>query len=160
MSKKYWIALCGAAAISVIGSGCVQRTLTVRSDPDGALVYLNDQEIGRTPLTRNFTWYGVYDVEIHKPGYQSLKTTAAVIAPWWQWVPFDFLAEFFPLTDHHELTFTLRPPNEREEEADLLIKRGEQLGSELESSRKPATEPATRPHGHKKHPEAAPTTRK
>ena len=31
------------------GAGCVQRKLTVRTDPPGALVFLNDQEIGRSP---------------------------------------------------------------------------------------------------------------
>src|ERR1700689_2659659 len=80
-SRARRLALFGIVILSALGGGCVQRTLTVRSDPDGALVYLNDQEIGRTPLARYFTWYGVYDVELHKEGYQSIKTTAAVIAP-------------------------------------------------------------------------------
>ncbi|HET6248438.1 MAG TPA: PEGA domain-containing protein [Tepidisphaeraceae bacterium] len=161
MAKKYWSMLWIAAAIWAAGSGCVQRTLTVCSDPPGALVYLNDQEIGRTPLTRIFIWYGVYDVELRKTGYQSIKTTAAVIAPWWQFPPFDFFAELFPVTDHHEMSFTMRPPNERVDEPELLIKRGEQLGSELESTRKTTTQPATKPHehGHKKPPTTKPVTK-
>ena len=28
--------------------------MTIHSNPEGALVYLNDQELGRTPLTRDF----------------------------------------------------------------------------------------------------------
>ena len=46
------IAFALAAAVSLPGlTGCVQRTITVNSDPQGALVYLNDIEIGRTPVT-------------------------------------------------------------------------------------------------------------
>jgi hypothetical protein len=145
MSNKPWMFLLWIATTTLVGAGCVQRTLTVQTDPPGALVYLNDQEVGRTPFTRNFIWYGTYDVEIRKEGYASIKTTAMVWAPWWQWVPFDLLAEPLPLTDHHELNYTLQPPNERDIEPDLMIKRGIALGEELESSRKP---PTTKPAAH------------
>ena len=96
-------------AILLICTGCeVQRSLTVQSNPAGALVYLNDQEVGRTPVTRDFKWYGTYDVEVRADGYETLRTKAKVWAPWWQWVPFDLAAAFIPgLEDHHELQFTL-----------------------------------------------------
>src|SRR5262245_4912187 len=82
-------------------AGCgVKRTLTVNSNPPGALVYLNGTEIGRTPVTREFTWYGTYGVELRKDGYDTLKTHGDVIAPWWQWVPFDFFAELLPFRPH------------------------------------------------------------
>jgi hypothetical protein len=146
------------------GAGCVQRTLTVRTDPPGALVFLNDQEIGRSPVTRNFLWYGVYDVEIRLEGYQSIKGTAPVIAPWWQWVPFDFFAEAFAVTDHHDLYFALRRPNDRLEEPELIVKRAEDLRRQLRSSQRPTSLPtkpkhpaATRPHSR---PATQPATRK
>src|ERR1700722_16494181 len=103
MSVKVFAAI--AVLLSAGAGGCVQRTVTVRTDPPGALVYLNDQEIGRSPVTRDFKWYGVYDVEIRLGGYESIKTTSgnSMIAPWWQWMPFDLLAEVFPVTDHHEM---------------------------------------------------------
>jgi len=41
----------------------------------------------------DFTWYGRYDVEIRKDGYDTLKTPQMVKAPWWGWVPFDLFAE-------------------------------------------------------------------
>jgi hypothetical protein len=145
----------------LVASGCVQRTLTVQTDPPGALVSLNDQEIGRTPVTRNFTWYGVYDVEVRMAGYQSIKTTSPVIAPWWQWIPMDFFAEFLPLTDHHDLMFTLHPPDEQSNESDLLVRRAEQLGSELENTRKTTTQPLkTGKHEKKPATTTAPTTQK
>ncbi len=55
----------------LFGSGCVQRQLTVTTDPPGTLVHLNGQEFGRTPVTRDFTWYGTYDVELRKEGYET-----------------------------------------------------------------------------------------
>jgi hypothetical protein len=120
--------------------GCVQRLLTVRSKPPGALLYLNGVEIGRTPLTRDFVWYGTYAVELRKPGYQTLKTTGDVKAPWWQWVPIDFLTEFFPLRDHQHLGFTLTPQNPLAANPQTMLNHAEQLGSQLESS------PFTRSH--------------
>src|SRR5262249_46782603 len=43
---------------TVCASGCgVHRSLTIKSDPAGALVYLNGLEVGRTPVTRDFLWY-------------------------------------------------------------------------------------------------------
>src|SRR5437016_3013952 len=69
--------------------GCVERTLTVQTNPPGALVYLNDQEFGRTPVTRDFLWYGNYDVEVRKEGYRTIKTHQWLVAPAYQWVPFD-----------------------------------------------------------------------
>ncbi|HWE97425.1 MAG TPA: PEGA domain-containing protein [Tepidisphaeraceae bacterium] len=151
--RKMMIAALTVSALASLAGGCVQRTVTVRSSPSGALVYLNDQEVGRTPLTRKFKWYGVYDVELRLEGYDSVKTTANVFAPWWQIVPIDLITEAFPLTDNHDLDFTLQPPTEKEEEPELMVKRGQDLAKELETSRRPQTQPATKPHRTK------PTTR-
>src|ERR1043165_4777491 len=54
--------------------GCVRRTLTVTTDPPGAVIYLNGVEAGRTPLERDFVFYGTYDVAVRKEGYETLKT--------------------------------------------------------------------------------------
>jgi PEGA domain-containing protein len=137
-----WLAMILAAMLC---GGCVQRTLTVRSDPPGALVYLNDEEVGRTPVTRNFLWYGTYEVEIRKEGYQTIKTEAKVWAPWWQWVPIDLVAELFPLTDRHQLSYTLHPPTDRQVDPQALIARGEALRGQLQSSQRPTTQPTTKP---------------
>ncbi len=92
--------------------GCVERTLTINTDPQGAMVYLNDEEVGRTPVTKSFTWYGDYDVIIRKEGYQTLKTHARLIEPWYQVPPIDFFAECLtPATirDNRHLEYTLEP---------------------------------------------------
>ena len=73
-----------AIFLALLLLGCVQRQMTVLTNPPGAVVYLNDREMGRTPFTKDFLWYGNYDVVIRKEGFATLKTTAEVTAPIWQ----------------------------------------------------------------------------
>ncbi|MCP4247808.1 MAG: PEGA domain-containing protein [bacterium] len=98
-------------SVGIVG-GCVRRTLTIQTEPAGALVFLNDEEIGRSPVTTDFTWYGDYDVIIRQPGYQTLKTHVKVVRPWYQYLPIDFVAEvLWPqhLVDAHAFDLTLTP---------------------------------------------------
>jgi hypothetical protein len=129
-------------------SGCVRRSLTVRSDPPGALVYLNGVEVGRTPMTRDFTWYGTYDVVLRKEGYETLKTEGKVIAPWWQWVPIDFFAELLPLHDQRTLAYTMKPYAAETIDPQQMLSRAEGMEKQLRSSRytrRPTTAPTTAP---------------
>jgi hypothetical protein len=121
-----------SAFICIWISGCVQRQLTVRSNPSGAIVYLNDREMGRTPFTHKFLWYGTYDVVLRKDGYETLKTYADVNAPLWQWVPLDAVTDFLPLTDDHVIEFDLKP--EQPVDAVALIARGQVLQQQLQST--------------------------
>ena len=133
--------------------GCVEQTLSIDSNPPGALVFLNDQEVGRTPLERDFKWYGDYDIQIRQEGYQTLQTHQMLAAPAWNWVPFDLLASLLPfnLKDHKSLSFTLQPVDPSKDQPVPLVDRAESLRGQLESSpftRVPtprATQPATRP---------------
>ena len=136
--------------IFLLFTGCVEQTMTIKTDPPGALIYLNDLEVGRTPLTRDFTWYGNYDVEVRKDGYQTLKTHQWVVAPKYLWVPFDLFMELQPTTvkDHHDLFFKMEPETAAALDPGPVISRAEELKADLESSkftRKPSTQPATRP---------------
>ena len=55
-------------------AGCVERTIKITSQPSGALVYLNDEEVGRTPTEVRFTFYGDYSVILRKEGHETLNT--------------------------------------------------------------------------------------
>jgi hypothetical protein len=133
----------------VLCGGCVERTLSISSTPPGALVTLNDMEVGRTPLSKRFTWYGTFDVQVRKEGYQTLNTTTPVIAPWWQWIGFDLIAELLPirLQDEHEVSYTLKPQSLEQVDPDAIVQRGQKLREQLEGSRlpNPATQPASKP---------------
>jgi len=131
-------------------SGCVERTLTIRTDPPEALLYLNGVEVGRTPYRRDFVFYGTYDVEVRKEGYETLKARGPVIAPWWQWPPIDLLADLAPLRFHDRqlLTYTLRPSEGATVAPQEILNRGQAMRTNLESSsftRSPATQQAKPP---------------
>ena len=146
-TRRLLFAVVVLVALTAGLGGCVERELQVNSEPQGALVYLNDQEVGRTPLRQDFTWYGTYDVAVRKEGYQTLKTESPVIAPWWQWIPFDFVADILPfrLKDSHALHYTLKPTTETAVDPDRLVQRGQAMRDQLESGEKPLKTPKTRP---------------
>lgn len=80
--------------------GCVEREMTITSSPSGALVIISDKEIGRTPLTHSFTWYGDYDVILRMEGYETLKTHAHLTPPAYEIPPFDLFSAIVPWTYH------------------------------------------------------------
>ena len=101
-----WLAGLVLTAAGLIAAGCVRRTARFTSVPDGARVFLNDREIGRTPATVEFTWYGDYDVIYRLEGYETVKTNAVISPPLYQRFPFDFFAEVLwpgELHDHHDI---------------------------------------------------------
>ncbi len=158
-----WIAL-GLIGFTI--SGCVQRTLTVKSDPPEALLFLNGTEVGRTPFVHDFVWYGTYDVQLRREGYETLKSRGELIAPWWQWPPFDLVAELIPfrMKDHQSLSYTMHPLKAVQVDPKALLKRAEAMAPMLESSehtRQPTSlplHPATRPTTKRVHRTTAPST--
>jgi hypothetical protein len=98
-------------------AGCVERTARIETDPPGALVTVNDEEVGVSPVRFSFQWYGDYDIIIRKQGYETLKTSYRIDAPWYQWPPFDIVAEAMvpaKIHDAHQLpTFVLKPAEPR-----------------------------------------------
>lgn len=74
---------------------------------------VNDEEIGVSPVRFSFLWYGDYDIMLRKPGYETLKTHYRIDPPWYQWPPFDLIAEtMIPNTIRDERTlptFELQP---------------------------------------------------
>jgi hypothetical protein len=148
-NPKSWLVV----LLALLTTGCVQRQLTVTSDPPGALVSLNDRDMGRTPFTRDFLWYGNYDVVVRKDGYQTLKTSAEITAPFWQFVPFDLITDFTPLRDEETMHFSLKP--EPLVDPAQLVQNGVQMQQQLESSSNtihrsvlgvhPSSQPTTQP---------------
>jgi hypothetical protein len=86
-----------------LSAGCVERTVSIQTEPEGATVFLNDQEVGASPVRVPFTWYGDYDIIVRKPGYQTLRTHHRLHAPWYQWPFIDLFAEcLVPFTIHDD----------------------------------------------------------
>jgi len=110
--RRFASTLALAMIAATLASGCVRRTLTITTIPDGGLVFLNDEEVGFSPVSVDFTWYGDYDVVVRKPGYRTLTTHTRVRQPWYQIPPIDFFAEvLWPghIHDQREAEFDLQP---------------------------------------------------
>jgi hypothetical protein len=117
---------------AVILGGCVERKLTINTEPQGALVMLNDEEIGESPVTVNFNWYGDYWVRIRKEGYETLDTHRKLKGPWYDDFPFDFFAQILNperIVDSYEWTFELARQEYPTREA--LIQDAEELKQQL-----------------------------
>ena len=108
-------------AVVLMGAGCgsVQKELTIKTEPAGALVLLNDEEVGTTPVTVSFNWYGDYRVRASLEGYRTLNTHKDLKGPWYDGFPFDLARLLWPArtVDRYEWTFELEkltPPTREE----------------------------------------------
>lgn len=119
--------------VSLLLDGCVERKLTINTEPQGALVILNDEEIGESPVTVNFNWYGDYWVRIRKEGYQTLDTHRELKGPWYDDFPFDFFAQIISpkrIVDSYEWTFELARQEQPTREE--LIRNAEELKRQID----------------------------
>jgi hypothetical protein len=99
----------GILAVWALG-GCVERFISVRSDPPGAIVTLDDQKIGPTPVEIPYTWYGMRLLSVDLPGYTPVRETIALNPPWWQFPPIDFITDVLvpaTITDRTEFSYFL-----------------------------------------------------
>ncbi len=113
-------------------AGCVERTLTVRSEPSGALVHLNDVEVGRTPVTVPFRFYGTYDVRLSKDGYQTLQTPKKATPPWWDVPGPDLLAEAWPADPRVDIAWEGNLKKAKPVDEERLLDHAKQLRAKLE----------------------------
>ncbi len=119
--------------ITLLAAGCVERQLTINTQPQGAVVTLNDEEIGTSPVTVSFNWYGDYCVRISKEGYETLNTHRELAGPWYDKFPFDFFAQIVSAkrtVDKYEWTFTLE--EKKQINPQELVEKAQQLRKELQ----------------------------
>ena len=115
--------------------GCVHRRLTIRSNPPGALVYVDEQEIGRTPVSTSFIYYGTRSIRLEMDGYETVEQLHRIRPPWYQIPPIDFVSEnlsFRDIRDERVLDFQLVPmqiiPTERLLDRANQLRRDSQMG--------------------------------
>lgn len=128
--------------------GCVERYISVTSEPPGALVWINDVQVGKTPVEASFLYHGNYDVRLEMPGYKPIVTGAKAKAPWYEYPGVDLLAQATPMKLKNEIQwhFVLEPvDNATDESAQAaLVDRARALRSQLEddSASAPESDPA------------------
>lgn len=128
-----------ATAIAAVGllaglTGCVERRYTIRTDPPGALIFVNGQEMGPSPVSSGFTYYGAREIVIVADGYETERIIQKINAPLYDNVLTDFFTENllpFTIRDEREFVYKLRPraltpPGELEQRADALRLEGQQ----------------------------------
>jgi hypothetical protein len=122
--------LLSVLAILALLTGCVERTLILRSDPPGATVVVNGDELGVAPAKLHFETYGTFEVVMSAPRCRRLHALLPVQPPWYERVPFDFFSEtVWPgaISDEHLVTLKLDPLPEGEAAGAGLDERERQL---------------------------------
>lgn len=102
--------LAWALLAALAAGGCVERQMTLVTDPPGALAYYNGKEVGTTPTTFHFTYHQPPDVRFELDGYNTLRVVPEVKAPLYQRFPLDFFAEVlwpFTIYDRHTFEYAL-----------------------------------------------------
>lgn len=134
-----WVVAMGLSAVCLGPAGCVQRRMLIRSNPPGATVYVDDYEIGTTPVAAGFTYYGTRKIRLVKDGYETLTVQQPMSPPWYEIPPLDLVSENFvpgELRDFRNLSFNLRP--QQLVPSSQLLGRAEQLRRSMPAGGPPA----------------------
>jgi hypothetical protein len=86
--------------------------MTIRSNPPGAVVYVDERRIGVTPVSTDYVYYGTRNIQLVKDGYDTVKEKHRFRTPWYQYPVIDFFSENlwpFETRDERILDFNLAP---------------------------------------------------
>ena len=117
-----------AVLLCAVCPGCLHRRMTIRSNPPGAQVYIDGYEIGTTPCSTSFVYYGTRNIRLERDGYETLHVKQYIPPPWYQIPPLDFFAENLTpgeIRDERTLSYTLQP--QLIVPTDQLLTRAEEL---------------------------------
>ena len=125
-SSRFGLLLLCLMSLSL--SGCVRRRMTVRTNPPGATVSVDNQVIGTTPAATNFVYYGSREFRIEKDGYRTETIVQKIHPPWYEFPGLDFISEtLWPgeirderIIDVELVPKELAPANEVVQRADSL----------------------------------------
>jgi len=125
-------------------TGCVTRTITIKTNPSNALVYVDDKLVGESPVEIPFTYYGTRKITIEKKDadgrllcerkivFEKIKT------PVYEVFPLDFFSEIvwpFDIQDSHVLNYDLVEvtPLSRKEQQKIVMENAEELRQKVNS---------------------------
>jgi hypothetical protein len=157
------VAIALAALAVLAGAGCVDRRFVIESNVPNAQVMIDDRPIGAAPAHTPFEYYGYHTVTLVHPGYETLTRRVHVVAPWYAYPPFDFVAEVlypFHIRDTRRYYFEMHEATKTRTDdllnaADALRMRGQNLPSP-ERPALPRSQPGTLPPPGPVAPPAAP----
>ncbi len=106
------------AMLPLICSGCVQRRLIIRSNPEGASVLIDGQSVGATPLSVPYTYSGTRDIKLERDGYKTINVQQRIDPKWYQTFPASLISENFAgreIRDERVLDFVMEPKTQVQE---------------------------------------------
>ncbi len=121
-----------------LSAGCVTRTITIRTNPSNALVYVDNELVGESPVEIPFTYYGTRKITIEKRDadgrliYERKTVLEKIKRPVYEMFPLDFFSENlwpFGIQDNHILNYDLAElkPLSRKEQQKRVIENAEEL---------------------------------
>ena len=106
------------AACLLPGGGCVRRVVEITSEPSGALVWMNDREVGATPCEVEIIHYGEYDLRVVRDGWEPVSTGRSADPPVWDLPGPDLIAELLPVEIESRTTWhVVLQPEDRDPDA-------------------------------------------
>ena len=138
------------AVFALCATGCVERKLIITSEPSGARVYVDDREVGQTPVTTRFNFYGGRTFVLRKEGYRDTVEVRKVKKPFYAQPVLDAITDLgpIPLKDHQTFHFKMTPM--QPVETQVLMERARRMRSQVTGE----------PYVPKKPPEAEKTSPK
>ncbi len=94
MNRTRLVPLVLLSLVIVLAPACVKRSISVRSDPPGALVYIDGLEVGKTPVDHiPFRFYGTREIALYRTGYLAERRVVEIDTPWFSTFPVDIFTE-------------------------------------------------------------------
>ncbi len=113
--------------IFVAAQGCVERELFIKSDPPGAMVFVDGMAREVTPVSVPFDFYGERNIELRLPNHRVHRERVDVNPPWYMIFPLDFFSEVlmpFTCVDSHVIEIKLEEiPGDAFEDQEEILKR-------------------------------------
>ena len=125
-------------------TGCVTRTITVRTNPSNASVYIDDKLVGESPVSVPFTYYGTRKITIEKRDADGKLTCERKVAlekiktPLYEVFPLDFFSELiwpFNIIDDHILIYDLTETRQlsRKEHQKIVLENAQELKQKVDA---------------------------
>ena len=122
------VGIAGWLALSSSSYAEVQRRFTIYSQPPGAVVYVDNVQIGKTPVSHRFLHYGTRRIRLVAPGYETLDLLQPIQAPWYQLPGLDFFSDVVaPVEIRDERVLTYRMTPRRVVSTEQILRDGENL---------------------------------
>lgn len=102
--------------------------MTIRTNPPGAVAFVDSQRIGVTPVSTPFTYYGTRTIQLFKDGFEPLSVKQRFPVPWYEYPPLDFVVEnLWPYETRDERVVDFEMIPQRIVPNDELLGRAEML---------------------------------